>query len=62
MKWSIRYSWVSSRCWWTSSFSAAAEAASCPKGFSTTTRADSVTPARASPSMTIPNSDGGISR
>ncbi len=33
-----------------------------PEGFSTTTRADPVTPASASPLITVPNREGGISR
>ena len=58
----MRYSWDSSRYWWISSASARAEARSCPNGFSTTTRADLVRPASVSPLMTMPKSEGGISR
>ena len=38
-KWSIRYSCDSSMYWWMSAASARADSRSCPKGFSTTTRA-----------------------
>ena len=48
--------------WWISSLSARAEARSWPNGFSTTTRAVFVSPASASPLITMPNRKGGISR
>ena len=47
---------------WISALSACAEATSWPNGFSTTTRAFSVSPAAASPLTTVPNRKGGISR
>ncbi len=42
--------------------SSSAEARSCPKGFSTTTRALSAAPLLSSASITVANSDGGIAR
>ena len=59
----MRYSCDSARNRCSSADSARAEERSWPNGFSTTTRACSVsTFARARPSTTVANSDGGISR
>ena len=44
------------------SFSASAEARSCPNGFSTISRERGARPAAAIPSATVPNSDGGTAR
>src|SRR6478752_1108786 len=56
----MRRSCDSSMYWWSSWASAFADARSCPKGFSTTTRACSVSPAPARPLTTLPNRNGGI--
>ena len=45
-----------------SALSARADSRSWPKGFSITTRAFSVSPALPSPSTTVANREGGISR
>ena len=61
-KWSMRRICSSSSTSHSSSFSFRAESRSWPKGFSSTTRAFSVSPAPARFLTTVPNSDGGISR
>ncbi len=58
----MRSSCDSSRYWWMSAASAVADFVSWPNGFSTTTCAFFVSPAPASPLITIANSDGGTSR
>ena len=61
-KWSMRKIARSGKRALRISFSSRADARSCPKGFSRTTRPRSLIPAEASPSTTVSNMLGGMAR